>query len=203
VAYVLIPWVGVTAVGYGLGQVFQWDVERRRAFLLRLGLGLMAAFVLLRFLNVYGDPRPWSPQESPVFTVLSFLNTMKYPPSLLYLMMTLGPALLLLRVFDSGIPRLLRPALIIGKVPLFYYVLHILLIHSVAVVASYLRFGEVSWMFQSPTIDRFPITQPPGWPLGLPAIYLIWIGVVVVLYPLCRWFAAVRQRRHEAWLSYL
>jgi uncharacterized membrane protein len=203
VAYVLIPWVGVTAVGYGLGQVFQWDVERRRAFLLRLGLGLTAAFVLLRFLNVYGDPRPWSPQESPVFTVLSFLNTMKYPPSLLYLMMTLGPALLLLRVFDSGIPRLLRPALIIGKVPLFYYVLHILLIHSVAVVASYLRFGEVSWMFQSPTIDRFPITQPPGWPLGLPAIYLIWIGVVVVLYPLCRWFAAVRQRRHEAWLSYL
>ena len=203
VAYPLIPWIGVTAVGYGLGQVYHWDAPRRRAFLLRAGLGLTLAFILLRALNYYGDPGPWSPQKSALFTVLSFLNTNKYPPSLLFLLMTLGPAMLFLRAVDGRTPAPLRPALIIGKVPMFYYALHVALIHVLAVAASALRFGEVHWMFESPTLDRFPITQPPGWPLPLPAVYLIWISAVVMLYPLCAWFAALKQRRRDWWLGYL
>jgi uncharacterized membrane protein len=203
VAYPLIPWIGVTAVGYGLGAIYQWDVDRRKALLLRLGLGLVAAFVVLRVINVYGDPVPWSSQRSPLFTALSFLNANKYPPSLLFLLMTLGPAMLLLRAVDSRTPRLLRPALIIGKVPLFYFLTHLALIHLLAVVVCYVRYGDAHWMFESPTLGQYPITQPPGWPSGLPVVYMIWVSVVVALYPLCRWFAGVKQRRTDAWLSYL
>lgn len=202
-AYVLIPWVGVTMVGYGLGQIYDWPEERRRRFLVRTGLALMAAFVVLRSLNVYGDPSPWAPQKSALFTFLSFLNTTKYPPSLLFLLMTLGPALLLLRAVDGHTPRLLRPALIVGRVPMFYYILHVIVIHVFALIASLIRYGEVHWMFESPTLDRFPVTQPPGWPLGLPWIYLIWITVLVILYPACRWYADLKQRSDNPWLSYL
>jgi uncharacterized membrane protein len=202
-AYALIPWIGVTAVGYGLGQIYRWDAERRRTALLRLGTAFTVAFLMLRAVNLYGDPLPWSSQRSPLFTILSFLNTNKYPPSLLYLLMTLGPALLVLRAVDGGVPRLLRPALVIGKVPMFYYVLHVPLIHIIAVIACLVRYGDSHWMFESPTIGQFPITQPPGWPAPLPVVYLIWAGVVVSLYPLCRWFAGVKARRTDWWLSYL
>ena len=203
VAYALIPWIGVTAAGYELGAVYRWDGERRRRFLLRLGLGLVAAFLVLRAFNVYGDPLPWSPQRFPVHTALSFLNTNKYPPSLLFLLMTLGPILLLLRALDGGSPALLRPVLVFGKVPLFYYLLHVPLIHLLAVIVCFARYGEVHWMFQSNDLSQFPVTQPPGWPLGLPWVYLIWAGVVIALYPLCRWFAALKRRRRDWWLSYL
>jgi len=202
VAYVLIPWVGVTAVGYGLGQIYAWPSERRRVFLLRLGLCLAAGFVVLRAVNVYGNPVPWSTQKSAVFTVLSFLNTNKYPPSLLYLLMTLGPALLFLWAVDVSAPRWLRPALIFGNVPMFYYLLHIPLIHLIAIAFCYTRYGQVHWMFESPDLGNFPITPPPGWGYSLPIVYLVWAIVVVALYPLCRWFAGVRQRRADAWLSY-
>jgi len=202
VAYTLIPWVGVTAVGYSLGQIYAWTAERRRTFLLRAGLGVTAAFVILRAINVYGDPVRWSTQKSAAFTVLSFLNTNKYPPSLLFLLMTLGPALLFLRAVDAGTPRVLRPAVVLGRVPMFYYLLHFPLIHLLAVAVCYARYGQAHWMFESPSLDRFPITPPPGWGYSLPFIYLIWISVVVALYPLCRWFAGLKQRRGDAWLSY-
>ena len=202
-AYPLIPWIGVTAVGYALGTVYDWEADRRMQFLVRVGLALVAAFVLLRGLNVYGDPVPWASQRSVVFTILSFLNTTKYPPSLLFLLMTLGPALLLLRAVDWRTPRFLRPALVIGRVPLFYYIAHIVLIHVLAVAACYVRYGEAHWMFESPTVAQFPITQPPGWPAPLWVVYTIWVGVVLMLYPLCRWFASLKQRRAEGWLSYL
>ncbi len=203
VAYPLIPWIGVSAVGYTLGSIYHWDTERRRRWLLWAGVAVTLAFLALRTVNLYGDPVQWAAQRSPAFTFLSFLNTNKYPPSLLFLLMTLGPALLFLRAVEQRVPAFLRPALIIGKVPLFYYVLHVVLLHTTAVFASYVRYGEIHWMFESPSIDRFPITQPPGWPASLPVVYAIWIGVVVALYPLCRWFASVKARRHEAWLSYL
>jgi len=203
VAYPLIPWVGVTAAGYGLGQVYSWASDRRRIFLLRAGLGLTAAFVILRGVNVYGDPVRWTTQKSAAFTVLSFLNTNKYPPSLLFLLMTLGPALLFLWAVDGRTPLFLRPALVIGKVPMFYYLLHLPLIHLLAVVVCYASYGQVHWMFESPSISKFPITPPPGWGFSLPIVYLIWAFVVLALYPLCRWFAALKQRRRDAWLSYL
>jgi hypothetical protein len=100
-------------------------------------------------------------------------------------------------------PRFLRPAAIIGKVPLFYYVVHLALIHLVAVVVCYIRYGDAHWMFESPTLGQFPITQPPGLPSGLLVVYMIWLAVVLALYPLCRWFAALKQRRTDAWLSYV
>jgi uncharacterized membrane protein len=203
VAYALIPWMGVTAAGYGLGRVYQWDSERRKRFLRRLGFGLIVGFLALRAINVYGDPVPWTPRQAPSMTVLSFLNTSKYPPSLLFLLMALGPIVLGLSTLDARSPRLLRPALVFGRVPLFYFALHIVLIHLLAVVVCFARYGEVYWMFQSNNLAQFPITQPPGWPVSLPVVYLIWIGVVLALYPLCRWFSGVRHRRSEWWLSYL
>jgi uncharacterized membrane protein len=202
-SYPLIPWIGVTAVGYGLGQVYGWDRERRRAFLLRLGIALSVAFVALRAVDVYGEPSHWMRQKTALFTVLSFLNTTKYPPSLLFLLMTLGPAMIFLRSVDGGTPRILRPALVIGKVPLFYFLLHFPLIHLLAVVTCYLRYGSAHWMFESPDLGHYPFTAPPGWGYSLPVIYLVWAIVVVAMYPLCRWFAALKQRRRDAWLSYL
>ncbi|MBA3671419.1 MAG: DUF1624 domain-containing protein [Gemmatimonadaceae bacterium] len=202
VAYPLIPWIGVMAVGFSLGRVFDWTPDRRRAFLLRAGLGITATFVLLRTLNVYGDPVPWSAQRSSAFTLLSFLNTNKYPPSLLFLLMTLGPALLLLRLADRRTPMLLRPAETIGRVPLFYFVTHVLVLHLMAMGASLIRYGGVHWMIESPTLDRFPVTQPPGWPAPLPVVHLVWLTAVLLLYPACRWYAAVKARRPGGWLSY-
>jgi uncharacterized membrane protein len=202
VGYPLIPWVAVTAAGYALGPVYGWPAERRRAFLLRLGAALSGAFVALRAWNVYGDPLPWSRQATAGRTVLSFLGVVKYPPSLLFLLMTLGPALVALGLLDRGTPAALRPAAVFGRVPLFYYVVHMPLIHLLAVGLCLARYGEAHWMFESPSPARFPFTAPPGWGCGLPWVYLVWIAVVAALYPLCRWFAGVKERRDAVWLSY-
>jgi uncharacterized membrane protein len=202
VTYVLVPWIGVTAAGYGLGQIYSWPSARRKAFLLPLGIGLTATFLVLRGINVYGNPVPWSTQRSAAFTALSFLNTTKYPPSLLYLLMTLGPSMLFLWAVDAGTPRWLRPALTIGKVPMFYYLLHIPLIHLLAVGACYLKYGQTHWMFESTGLEDFPVTKPDGWGYSLPIVYLVWCGVVLALYPFCRWFAGLKQRRSDTWLSY-
>ena len=202
-AYPVIPWIGVTAVGYGLGTLFDLPAASRRRLLRRIGAALMAGFVILRTINVYGDPARWSTQTTTLFTVLSFLNATKYPPSLLFLLMTLGPAFLLLAALEGRTPRVLRPALVIGKVPLFYYLVHVIVLHVFAVIAALVRYGDARPMFASPSLDRFPITQPPGWPAPLPVVYLIWMTVVLVLYPLCRWYAALRRRSGAWWLSYL
>jgi uncharacterized membrane protein len=202
-AYPLIPWIGVTAAGYALGSVYSWDAERRRRWLTRLGAVLTVAFVVVRGVNVYGDPAPWQSQPTLLFTALSFLNTTKYPPSLQFLLMTIGPALLLLRCMDAGTPRVLRAALVIGKVPLFYFMLHFLLIHLLAVATCYLRYGSAHWMFESPDLGNYPFTPPPGWGFALPLVYAAWIAVVLACYPFCAWFAALKARRRDAWLSYL
>ena len=136
--------------------------------------------------------------------MLSFLNTTKYPPSLLFLLMTLGPALLALRAVDGRTPGSLRPAWVFGKVPLFYFVLHFALIHLPAVAASYARYHEAHWMFESPGLAHYPFSAPPAWGFSLPVVYAIWIGVVLMMYPVCAWFADVKRRRHDLWwLSYL
>lgn len=201
-AYPLIPWIGVTAVGFGLGALYQSRPDRR-AFLLRAGLVCCAAFVVLRWINGYGDPSHWTPQRSALLTLLSFLNATKYPPSLLFLLMTLGPAALLLAWLDHGTPRILRLAIVYGRVPLFYFVLHLMLIHALAILVCYARYGTAHWMFESPSLDRYPFTQPPGWGYSLPVVYAAWLAVVGLLYAPCRWFAAMKQRRRDWWLSYL
>ena len=188
VAYPLIPWLGVTAAGFALGKVFEWPADRRKKFLLRLGLGLILAFIVLRAINDYGDQAPWTHQKSAFFTVLSFLNTTKYPPSLLFLLMTLGPAMLLLRAFDGETP---------------YFVLHLALIHLFAVVVCLVRFGGAHRMLESPDMGQYPFNAPPGWGFDLPGVYVSWALVVIALYPICKWFANLKQRRKDAWLSYL
>ncbi|HUQ20778.1 MAG TPA: heparan-alpha-glucosaminide N-acetyltransferase domain-containing protein [Gemmatimonadaceae bacterium] len=203
VAYPLIPWIGVMALGYGIGPIYSMDPARRRALLLRAGIAVTALFLILRASNFYGDPAKWSAQKSGLFTALSFLNTTKYPPSLLFLAMTLGPVLVLLSLVDARTPRFLRPALTIGKVPMFYYLLHFTVLHLLAILTALVRFGGVHWMFESPTPDKYPITQPPGWPASLPVVYLYWIAVVLLVYPACKWYAGVKSRSNNPWLSYL
>lgn len=194
--YTLIPWVGVTAVGYCLGVVYDWTPESRRRFLLRAGFALVIAFFVVRAVNIYGDPSPWVATRP----LISFLNTTKYPPSLLFLLMTLGPTLLLLRVMDGRTNSVLSTY---GKVPLFYYFVHFALIHLIAVAVCYARYGQVHWMFESPSLAQAPFTSPPGWGLSLPWVYLVWAVVVCCLYPLCSWYAAIKQRRNHPLLSYL
>jgi uncharacterized membrane protein len=197
VIYPLVPWIGVMAAGYAFGRLLQRPAEERRRLLIRLGAGLTAAFLVIRAINVYGDPAPWAVQESVGRMVLSFLNTTKYPPSLLFLLMTLGPAIALLPFFERLHGPLARMVTVYGRVPLFFYVLHLFLIHALALLVGTLAGFEPGsflrvWMF-----------LPETWGYGLPTVYLVWAGVVLALYPLCRWFAGVKARRREAWLSYL
>jgi uncharacterized membrane protein len=203
VAYPIVPWIGVTAIGFVLGGVYTWAQARRRSFLLRLGIALPCAFVLLRLLNVYGDPFRWSRQPTATRTLIAFLDTTKYPPSLLFLLMTLGFTLLGLYAFDGGTPRWSRPALTFGRVPLFYFLVHLPLIHLLAIAIGYARYGSIHWFFESPSLDKYPFEMPPGWGYSLPFIYAMWAAVVIALYPLCAWFAGVKARNKSAWLSYL
>lgn len=202
VLYPVLAWIGVMALGYSLGSVYRWEAERRQRFLLRAGLATTAAFIAIRAVNVYGDPRPWSGQESPVFTLLSFLNTTKYPPSLLFLLMTLGPALLALAWFERTKRGPVGRALVtFGRVPLFFYVLQWIAAHLLPIGAGVIAGQTVAYQFLDP-MTRFT-NPPPDVGFGLEITYLLWILGVVLLYPLCRWFAAVKRRRSDWWLSYL
>jgi uncharacterized membrane protein len=203
VAYPLVPWIAVTALGFALGTAYTWPPARRRTFLLRIGLALTLSFFLVRGLNVYGDPAPWRSQSTAVFTFLSFLNTTKYPPSLAFLLMTCGPALLALAWAEGRPMTWARPLLVFGRVPLFYFVLHFVLLHALAAVVCAVRYGSAHWMFESPDLANYPFTPPPGWGFALPVVYLVWMGVVAATYPFCRWFAAVKAQRRTRWLSYL
>ena len=197
VAYPLIPWIGVMAAGYAFGTVLLRPADERRRTLLRLGGALTAGFVVLRAINVYGDPRPWSPQPSAIFTVLSFLNTTKYPPSLLFLLMTLGPAIMSLTWFERLRGPVARFFIVFGRVPLFYYVLHLFLIHAAALAVG------VMVGFPASAFARGVFDLPDGWGFGLPVVYAVWVAVVLALYPVCRRFADLKARRREVWLSYL
>lgn len=204
VAYPLIPWVGVMAAGFCFGRIYRLPAERRRALLVRLGLGLTAAFVLLRFVNAYGDPRPWGAQGDPVFTLLSFLNTTKYPPSLLFLLMTLGPAIALLGWLDGARPDDRHPIVVFGRVPLFYFVLHIPLIHLLAIALNWLRYGAAPFLLlPPPTLGTPRDTFPPDYGWDLWVVYAVTAVALAVLYPACLWFARLKARRRDWWLSYL
>ena len=202
VVYPLIPWIGVMACGYAFGALLRREQTERRAIVLWIGLGLVLAFVVLRAINIYGDPQPWSAQANPVRTLLSFLNCAKYPPSLLYLLMTLGPSIVLLALFDRKLGALSKPFIVIGRVPLFFYVLHLPLIHGLAVFFAYLRHGYAGAIWRGPVFATDASGIPPNYGFGLLGVYGIWVLVVALLYPLCHWFAALKQRRRDAWLSY-
>jgi uncharacterized membrane protein len=197
--YPLIPWMGVMAAGYALGPVMLLEPAARRRCLVGLGVALTSGFVLLRAANVYGDPAPWDLYDDVSATVLSFINAEKYPPSALYLAMTLGPALIAMAAFESARSKLARFFVLFGRVPLFYYVAHLLLLHMIAVVFAAAAHGDVGWLFGGLPIEA----KSEGYGLGLPGVYLVWLIVVVLLYLPCRWFAEVKRRRSNGWLSYL
>jgi uncharacterized membrane protein len=197
-SYPLLPWVGVMLLGFGSAGLFELPERRRSELLLRVGLGMVIAFILLRALNVYGDPRLWQFDASATAaSIMSFLGTTKYPPSLLYLLMTLGPAAIACAFVD----RLYGPARNIlatfGRAPLAFYVAHLYLIHVIAVLLGVAQ-GFAAEQF----LTRFRYF-PTRYGVDLAGVYLIWIAVVVIVYPLCRWVAAVKARRRDWWLSYV
>lgn len=207
VNYPLVPWIGVMAAGYSFGAlILRTEPSLRARLFARTGAIVTIAFIVLRAINVYGDPRPWAPKQSTLFTIFSFVNTHKYPPSLAYLLMTLGPALLLLALIERarrrGTGAWLEPLLVFGRVPLFYYLLHLPLLHAIAIGVQVARGGDATWMFGTPP-EPSVFTPPEGYGYGLPVVYLIWAIAIVLLYVPCRWFAALKARRRERWLSYL
>jgi uncharacterized membrane protein len=197
--YPLVPWIAVLAAGYAFGPAVQAHAPERRRWSLGLGLALSCIFIVLRATNLYGDPLPWSPQGKPLATLFSFVNCQKYPPSLLFLCMTLGPAMLLLNAAEAFKGRFASIVIIFGRVPFFFYLAHIVLVHLMAVAWAQFHDGNSVWLFQGLP----PMSKPPAFGLGLPMIYVSWLAALAMLYPLCRWFAQVKQRRHDWWLSYL
>jgi uncharacterized membrane protein len=205
VGYPVLSWIGVMALGYCLGSLYtpQFEPARRKRILLWIGTSAIASFIILRWINVYGDPLPWSMQKTAVFTILSFIDVTKYPPSLLYLLLTLGPAMLILAATERARGRIVDVISVYGRVPMFYYILHIYLIHLLAMIMSEL-FTNVDW-------SRWIITKPiwfdtafRGYGFSLGVVYLLWLLVVVALYPLCRSYDRYKRAHKEKWwLSYL
>ena len=203
-AYSLVPWFAVMAAAYCFGPVLRWERERRQRFLIRLGLGLSFLFVVVRAWNRYGDPVPWSPQHSTLFTMLSFLNCTKYPPSLAFLLMTLGPAMIALAWLERMRFSENHALIVFGRVPFFYYVLHLAVIHAAAIVLNYLRYGWTNFLLlPAPSMGGPRQLFPPDYGFGLWVVYGLWIAVVVMLYPVCRWYAGLKRGRTDWWLSYL
>jgi uncharacterized membrane protein len=204
--YPLLPWIGVMAAGYCAGYLFgpARDATYRKLMLILLGMLAINLFFIIRALNGYGDPVRWSGKWNMTFTVLSFLNVTKYPPSLLYLLMTLGPAMLILAFFEKFRIPFGKKLLVFGRVPMFYYLAHIYLIHLLAIPAAAISIHSASAMvFLSNRVSRVP--QLKGYGFDLPVVYIIWIAVLLLLYPLCKWFDRYKQKNAAThwWLRYL
>lgn len=204
VGYPIIPWIGIISMGYALGTWYRpgYDGARRRRNLLYTGLGAVALFVLVRSLNVYGDPNPWSVQKSPLFTCLSFINVTKYPPSLLYALLTLGPALIFLSLTERPLGSFGQKILVFGRVPMFYYLVHIALVHFLALIGAMVCGYPPADMTM---INTWVTAYAPlhGYGFNLLTVYVIWIGIVVALYPVCRWYDQYKRSHQQWWLSYL
>lgn len=208
VLYSIVPWIGVMAAGYAFGKILILEPARRNRLCQAIGLSAVALFLLLRGLNLYGDPRPWHALTQgrngapPMPGWLSFLNTTKYPASLSFLLMTLGPIIATIPLLGGARGRAAQQISIFGRVPFFYYVLHIPLIHALALLVSKIRFGFISpWLFANHPMGNPP--PPEGYIWSLPLLYLIWGISIVLLYFPCRWFAGVKATRSESWLKYL
>lgn len=197
VTYPLLPWIGVMALGYLLGPVLELPAERRRSALIRLGLAMVGGFLILRLLNVYGDPVAWSAQHSGLFTFFSFVNVTKYPASLQFILLTVGVALVALAWAEQWRGRMAESLRLFGQVPLFYYVAHLYLIHLMAIAGGLLQGFEV------PQMARIYRQLPPSYGYGLPVVYLVWVVVVLALWPLCRWFRTRKQAGRAWWWAYL
>jgi len=200
--YPVMPWVGVMSLGYIFGTIYTKDypVQLRRIWLLRLGLGCIGLFLVVRGINVYGDMVPWAVQKNTTYTILSFFNVSKYPPSLLFLLITLGPAFLFLYAIENIKNKLTDFLTVYGRVPLFYYIIHVLVIHVVAVLGIAISGGD--WTLMILTMDSFMNGSLAGYGYSLGVTYLIWMGIVVSLYPVClRYMKYKASNRDKKWLS--
>jgi uncharacterized membrane protein len=208
VLYSIIPWIGVMAAGYAFGKILTLEPTQRKWLCLVIGISAIALFLVLRGFNLYGDPRPWHAAAQgrngapPMPALFSFLSTTKYPASLSFLLMTLGPIIALFPLLENLGGAVARRISLFGRVPFFFYMLHIPLIHALALVVSKIRLGLVSpWLFANHPMGN---PEPPeGYVWSLPLLYLVWAIAIVLLYFACRWFAALKARRSEWWLQYL
>ena len=201
VDYPILPWIGVIALGYCAGFLYRpdFDATTRRKRLLVLGITAIALFIFLRMLNIYGDPHPWSVQKSSAFTFLSFLKVTKYPPSLEFILLTLGGAVLLLALAEKFLKGFGIAIIHMGRVPMFFYLVHIYLIHLLALfTAKFLGYNWIDMVSQKPLT---PIVKGYGFSLAM--VYVVWIVVVLLLYPLCKWYDRYKSSHKNWWLSYL
>jgi uncharacterized membrane protein len=196
--YPLLPWTGVMLLGFGTARLFTQPTQRRDARLLVLGVAATTAFVVLRAIGVYGDPNPWQVQSGGAMsTLFDVLNVTKYPPSLIFLLMTLGPAVIVCASADRVPDVVKQPLIVFGRAPFAFYVAHLYLLHTLAV-----GFGAIQG-FDPRQFFTYSFFFPSGYGVGLPAVYGVWLFVVAALYPLCAWVAAAKRRRQSWWLSYL
>jgi len=196
--YPVWPWIGVMLLGCGVSSVFELPAGRRDSVLLKAGAVMTASFIAIRFLGWYGDPNPWQWQERGlVATIMDFLNTTKYPPSLDFLLMTLGPAAMLSAVADRVTGGIKNALVTFGRVPFAFYVAHIALIHVLSVLLG------IAQGFRASQLMTIFFFYPAGYGLPLPGVYIVWALVIAILYPLCRWVAALKSRRRDWWLSYV
>jgi uncharacterized membrane protein len=206
VGYPLVPWIAVMTLGFCFGPVFLMERTVRRRRLTVVGATATLGFVVIRGLNGYGDPAPWAAQASPAYTALSFLNTTKYPPSLDFLLMTLGPALLALAWLDRQGLKQSNPLLVFGRVPLFYFVIHFYAAHAAAVFLATLRYGAGAAGFAFhpvPSMGGPAELFPSRFGYDLWVVYLVWVLLLLALYPACRWFGKIKATRPRWWSSYL
>ena len=202
--YPILPWLGLMALGYVFGIFYtkHFDEQRRRRWLVWIGLGLVVLFLVLRGFNLYGEPDLWSTQGSSLFTVMSFLNTSKYPPSLHFLLMTIGPALILLALIERMRLRTTNPIVVFGRVPFFFYILHLYFIHAFAMLA--LVFAGRDWREYILTARAIASGTLSSFGLRIEAVYIVWILLIVLLYPLCKWYQRYKENNSTKWwLSYL
>jgi len=202
--YSIIPWSGLMALGYVFGGFYTegFGEERRRQWMLLIGIGAVLLFILLRGFNLYGEPNPWAPQNSSMFTVVSFLNTSKYPPSLHFLLMTMGPALIFLSLSEKIRSRIAAPVVVFGKAPLFFYILHLYFIHALAMLMLVLAGRD--WHEYILSASAISSGTLSNFGLRIEAVYIIWILMIASLYPLCKWYQRYKENNPAKWwLGYL
>lgn len=197
VAYPIIPWIGVMPLGYLLADLYKMETAKRQQLLVRIGLSAIILFVFLRVINIYGEPNLMVAQKDMLWNFFAFINVTKYPPSLLYLLITLGPGLIVLSYAEKWRGRFVNWMVVFGQVPFFYYVIHIYVIHLAALAAA--EYQGVGWRM----VIGDPFTFSPRYGFSLPVVWVVWIILVVALYPVCKWFADIKKRKKHWWLSYL
>lgn len=205
VHFPVLPWIGILAIGYSLGGLYAsgYDATKRKKTLLSVGVGAVALFIFLRSFNLYGDPAPWATQKNAFFSLLSFLNVSKYPPSLFYVLVTLGPALIFLALTESLRNSFTEKIQVFGRVPMFYYLIHLYLIHLLAVIAAVISGHKWTDMVLRNRVNATP--ELKGYGYNLVTVYIIWTAVILMLYPFCKWFGRYKSTYQSRywWLSYL